>query len=98
MAPGLCRFVGSGILFFACFRVITEAMNKKHKERQRQQAPIKDGDARPDMPADDGAKNKRRGPGSSGKFGKERMGDVNSLEDYKDARPENNEDSGQHVA
>jgi hypothetical protein len=58
-------------------------MNKKSKEKR--ETPIIDGDARPDMPIDpknDGKKERR----PEKKFESERLSDLNSLEDYKDAK------------
>lgn len=60
-------------------------MDKKAKEKR--ETPIIDGDARPDMhidPANEGKKEKK-GP-SENKFESERLSDLNSLEDYKDAK------------
>lgn len=60
------------------------------KEEERRQTPIVDGDARPDMPiAPDLNENKaKKGSRSSKnkKFEAERLSDINSLEDYKDAK------------
>jgi hypothetical protein len=62
-------------------------MDKKTKEKR--ETPIIDGDARPDMPIDPAgeAKRKKKGPPEK-KFESERMSDLNSLEDFKDARNE----------
>lgn len=71
------------------------AMNKKEKEKKaRQETPIIDGDARPDMPLhpDTHTENTQQ---RDKKFEKERMSDVNSLEDYKDARLEGEKKEGQ---
>jgi hypothetical protein len=49
--------------------------------------PIIDGDARPDIPLDPEKKaNHPEGKKGNDKFTKERMSDINSLEDYKDAK------------
>lgn len=60
------------------------------KDREKRETPIIDGDARPDMPTDEGnepvkksAEKKRTG---EKKFETERVSDINSLEDYKDAK------------
>ncbi|HEX8039308.1 MAG TPA: hypothetical protein VF490_09150 [Chryseosolibacter sp.] len=57
-------------------------MNRKEKERR--ETPIRDGDARPDLPVDGGRKKEQ--PGKEKKFEQERISDINSLEDYKDAK------------
>ena len=59
------------------------------KQRQKRETPIIDGDARPDLPADteevkDKKKLEKTGPRK--KFEAERASDINSLEDYKDAK------------
>ena len=62
-------------------------MNKKLKEKR--ETPISDGDTRPDMPLDAERKekpNSKGHPDKDRKFESERGGDVNSLEDYKDAK------------
>ncbi len=62
-------------------------MDKKKKEKR--QTPIADGDARPDMPVDNEEvkdNKKREKPSSGKKFERERESDVNSLEDFKDAK------------
>lgn len=65
---------------------------KKQQEREEQrQTPIVDGDARPDMPTNPQNEKSRekenRHPEKAGdKFESERQGDLNSLEDYKDAK------------
>lgn len=70
-------------------------MSKKEKDKKTmQETPIIDGDARPDMPIHpdpDSEHIKDRDK----KFEKERMSDVNSLEDYKDARLEGEQKEGQ---
>jgi hypothetical protein len=61
---------------------------EKKKNKQRE-LPITDGDARPDVPVDaEEVKNneKRKAPVSGNKFETERISDINSLEDYKDAK------------
>jgi hypothetical protein len=59
------------------------------KEREKRETPIIDGDARPDMPIDP-EKESREKPTDKKKgdtkFETERVSDVNSLEDYKDAK------------
>lgn len=64
-------------------------MDKKTKEKR--ETPIIDGDARPDMPVGGGNakdRNKNQKPEKDGekKFESERTGDINSLEDFKDAK------------
>jgi hypothetical protein len=64
-------------------------MDKEQKEKR--ETPIIDGDARPDMPVDPQADESRHAPGESAdqkekKFTSERLSDLNSLEDQKDAR------------
>lgn len=62
-------------------------MNKD--ENEKKETPIIDGDARPDMPVDAGdEKNKkdRDKTGKTKKFETERLTDINTLEDYKDAK------------
>lgn len=62
-------------------------MDKKDKERR--ETPITDGDARPDMPVDTAKikeEQKKKKPSPEQKFETERGSDVNSLEDYKDAK------------
>ena len=56
-------------------------MDKKSK--QKRDTPIIDGDARPDMPVDPERKTKKE---PEKKFESERLSDLNSLEDYKDAK------------
>jgi hypothetical protein len=63
-------------------------MEEANKEtRKKNQTPIIDGDARPDINLDpeEEDKKKRERP-TEKKFESERHGDVNSLEDYKDAK------------
>lgn len=61
-------------------------MNKKEKR----ETPIIDGDARPDMPVDPEElktkKKKKDGSPADDKFETERNSDINTLEDYKDAK------------
>ena len=63
-------------------------MDKKAKEAR--ETPIIDGDARPDMPIDPANERKettnKKKPGTEDKFESERLSDLNSLEDYKDAK------------
>lgn len=62
-------------------------MNKKTREQR--ETPIIDGDARPDMPVDpEKLKEKKDRDKSSAddKFESERNRDINTLEDYKDAK------------
>jgi hypothetical protein len=64
-------------------------MDKEKKEQR--ETPIIDGDARPDMPVEPEAeKDKIFQPKSADqkekKFTSERLSDLNSLEDHKDAR------------
>jgi hypothetical protein len=62
-------------------------MNRDEKEEKG--TPIIDGDARPDMPVDaeDNKKKKDRDKTDKDKkFETERLSDINTLEDYKDAR------------
>ena len=60
-------------------------MNQKEKEKR--ETPIIDGDARPDMPVDTENTTKGKQPKpEEKKFETERISDVNSLEDYKDAK------------
>lgn len=64
-------------------------MNKGQKEKR--ETPITDGDARPDMslnPDERKVAEERK----KKKFEKERMSDVNSLEDYKDAELNDSEE------
>ena len=64
-------------------------MDKKQREKEKRETPISDGDARPDMPVDPEKKEAKK-PGDGGesqkKFESERLSDLNSLEDYKDAK------------
>ena len=59
------------------------------KQREKKETPIIDGDARPDLPVDaekvKGAKEKDK-TDQNKKFETERASDINSLEDYKDAK------------
>lgn len=58
------------------------------REKEERETPIIDGDARPDMPVDSDAirEEHRRKKTPDGKFEAERKSDMNSLEDYKDAK------------
>lgn len=58
------------------------------KEKQKRETPIVDGDTRPDMPVspDDKKVQKQRKQAGEKKFESERVSDINSLEDYKDAK------------
>ena len=59
-----------------------------NKEKEKRETPIIDGDARPDMPIDPENDKKKHGNKPSGekKFETERVSDINSLEDFKDAK------------
>jgi hypothetical protein len=64
-------------------------MNKEQKEKR--DTPIIDGDTRPDMPVEgENKKDKKRkrpiADNKKKKFESERLSDLNSLEDYKDAK------------
>ena len=68
-------------------------MNKKQQEKR--ETPIIDGDARPDMPLEENIneqdikkekKQKGAPANDKNKFESERLSDLNSLEDYKDAK------------
>jgi hypothetical protein len=62
-------------------------MNKK--QREKRETPIIDGDARPDIPHEEDIKKetqKRTPANDKSKFESERSSDLNSLEDYKDAK------------
>ena len=64
-------------------------MDEKQKETEKRETPITDGDTRPDMPVDpQKTKTRKRaeGPDNEKKFESERLSDMNSLEDYKDAK------------
>lgn len=63
-------------------------MKKKEKkeEKKRRPAPIVDGDARPDMPLHPDIKKENGDNQRDKKFEKERISDVNTLEDFKDAK------------
>jgi hypothetical protein len=57
------------------------------KEKEKRETPIIDGDARPDMPVDtENASKGKQSKQNEKKFESERTSDVNSLEDYKDAK------------
>lgn len=64
-------------------------MNKEQKEKR--ETPITDGDARPDMPLNPDERKVTEGQQKK-KFEKERVSDVNSLEDYKDAELNDSEE------
>ena len=55
------------------------------KQKQKRDTPITDGDARPDMPLNPDENEGTKAGRPRKKFEKERMSDVNSLEDFKDA-------------
>jgi len=60
-----------------------------NKEREKRETPIVDGDARPDMPLHPEEKSQarqKRPDKKNKKFEAERSSDVNSLEDFKDAK------------
>ena len=60
-----------------------------NKEREKRETPITDGDARPDMPLNpekEPVKKFPRKKQANDKFEAERSSDINSLEDYKDAK------------
>jgi len=64
-------------------------MAKEQHKKEKRETPIIDGDARPDMPVDPEKKMDQNGPESPGprkKFESERSSDLNSLEDFKDAK------------
>jgi hypothetical protein len=62
--------------------------NRKSKTEleREQQPPIIDGDARPDMPVDTDEAKKRSKDENKDTVTENRSGDINSLEDAKDAR------------
>ena len=60
-----------------------------HDEKERRETPIIDGDARPDMPVDAGHEKRKKDRAKTDKedkFETERSSDINTLEDYKDAK------------
>jgi hypothetical protein len=64
-------------------------MDQKKNEKEKRETPIIDGDARPDMPVDPQEEKDQTPPTGSPdkqKFTSERVSDLNSLEDYKDAQ------------
>jgi hypothetical protein len=62
---------------------------KNKKTNTERETPIRDGDTRPDANIDGKTKTKSSPLASGGKsVSKERAADVNSLEDYKDAKNE----------
>lgn len=83
MAVGL---VGRHNFFSAIGFNNPNIMDRKDKERR--ETPIVDGDARPDMPVDTDKLKEKQGEKAPGnkKFESERNSDMNSLEDYKDAK------------
>ena len=59
------------------------------KQKEKRETPIIDGDARPDLPVDaEKKKTSKNSPKTDQgkKFETERLSDINSLEDYKDAK------------
>ncbi len=61
----------------------------KNKKQEKRETPITDGDARPDMPlhpADKTGKKQKGSDKKDAKFEAERSSDINSLEDFKDAK------------
>lgn len=64
-------------------------MDNDNKEREKRETPIIDGDARPDMPLhpeNKAERKNRKRDDKDEKFEAERSSDVNSLEDFKDAK------------
>ncbi len=60
---------------------------KNDKSKQEKKSPIYDGDARPDKNIEQTSTNSRRTAGKKQKkFTRARDADVNSTEDYKDAK------------
>ena len=58
-----------------------------NKEKEKRETPIIDGDARPDMPVDtENTKKGKQQKSEEKKFESERVSDINSMEDYKDAK------------
>lgn len=59
----------------------------KDKDKEQRETPIRDGDTRPDQNIE-GKVKKNSSPMATdpGKVSKERAADVNSLEDFKDAK------------
>ena len=58
-----------------------------NKEKEKRETPIIDGDARPDMPVDtENIKKGKQQKPKEKKFESERVSDINSMEDYKDAK------------
>ena len=58
-----------------------------NKEKEKRETPIIDGDARPDMPVDtESTKKGKQQKSEEKKFESERVSDINSMEDYKDAK------------
>lgn len=65
--------------------------NKQKEQEKKRNTPIVDGDARPDMPLNPKEKKGQRGqengnPDPDSKFESERSSDLNSMEDFKDAK------------
>ena len=62
----------------------------KKEQREKRDTPIIDGDTRPDMPREEDIKKVKKQKGvisnDKNKFESERLSDLNSLEDYKDAK------------
>ena len=74
--------------FFDCLNK-SELKIMEKEEKQKRETPIVDGDARPDVPVDGNEikdQEKRKKNPDDKKFETERVSDVNSLEDYKDAK------------
>ena len=59
---------------------------KRKPAERRSQTPVSDGDTRPDGQPDVNDQPKRKREKKSGGFTSSRMGDINSLEDYKDKK------------
>jgi hypothetical protein len=60
--------------------------NEKKKTLKEDQAPVMDGDTRPDMQSDGSQKLNQRREKKGKDFSSNRAADVNSLEDYKDKK------------
>lgn len=63
-------------------------MKNEKDQNTDSNTPIRDGDTRPDQNIEGKTKRGNVAPVASGKTTKERAADVNSLEDYKDAKEE----------
>lgn len=64
-------------------------MDNDNKEREKRETPIIDGDARPDVnlhPEIELEKKNKKARKDNDEFEAERNSDINSLEDYKDAK------------